>query len=255
VSEYVEVDGRPASAEQLKAAALDGYGHFTAMQVRDKRVRGLDLHLTRLDSANREMFGSGVDAEIVRRYIGHALGEVRDGSVRVYVRQPRDLPSLMVTVRPPAAMAAPPWRLMSVPYQRSVAHIKHLGDFGQRFYGRLAERAGFDEALLTGPGGVISEGSITNVGFFDGDTVIWPEAPCLAGITMQLVEAAFAGHGIRSSRREVRLADVAGFSGVFVTNARGIAPVGQVDDVLADVDAAMMKALTAAFESASWDVI
>jgi hypothetical protein len=54
----MEIDGLDASPEQLRAAALDSYGHFTAMQVRNRRVRGLDLHMARLDSANRELFGS-----------------------------------------------------------------------------------------------------------------------------------------------------------------------------------------------------
>ena len=53
----IEIDGLGASPEQLCAAALDSCGHFTAMQVRNRRVRGLDLHMARLDSANRELFG------------------------------------------------------------------------------------------------------------------------------------------------------------------------------------------------------
>jgi hypothetical protein len=36
-------------------------------------------------------------------------------------------------------------------------------------------QAGFDDALLTGPDGVISEGAITNIGFFDGNT--WHTIP------------------------------------------------------------------------------
>ena len=56
----------------------------------------------------------------------------------------------MVTVRPPAGMQATPWRLRTVPYQRPLAHIKHLADFGQSYFRRLALRDQFDEALLTG---------------------------------------------------------------------------------------------------------
>ncbi|WP_207939157.1 hypothetical protein [Actinomadura darangshiensis] len=45
----IEVDGRPATAEALAHPAIVNYGHFTAMQVRSGRVRGLAAHLRRLD--------------------------------------------------------------------------------------------------------------------------------------------------------------------------------------------------------------
>ncbi|MET9618809.1 aminotransferase class IV [Kitasatospora indigofera] len=46
---------------------------------------------------------------------------------------------------------------------------------------------GYGEAWLVGQGGVIAEGSITNVGFVEGDTVVWPDAPVLQGIAMQVL--------------------------------------------------------------------
>jgi len=252
----IEVDGATASAGQLRAAALAGYGHFTAMQVRDRRVRGLDLHLARLDGANREVFGAGLDAARVLDHIRHALGDdTRDASVRVYVRELRDRPSVMVTVRPPGGMPGAPWKLRSVPYQRSLAHIKHLGDFGQSYFRRLAVRSGYDEALLTGPGGVISEGSITNIGFADGVGIIWPAAPALQGITMQLLNLRLADYGLRPRSVPVRLSDVGSFAAVFVTNARGIAPAGQIDEQAVPVDPALMATLLRAYDSAGWDPI
>ena len=252
----VEIDGVTASPDQLRAAALGGYGHFTAMQVRGGRVRGFDRHLARLDAANREVFGAGIDAAAVRDYIRHALGDsIGDASVRVYVQEADGSPSTMVTARPPGGMPSTPWKLRAVPYQRSLAHIKHTGDFGQRYYQRVAHASGFDEALLTGPDAVISEGSITNVGFFSGTEVIWPAAPALAGITMQLLEPALAARGVPSRRAHVRLPDLASFTAVFVTNARGIAPVGQVGDLRLPVDAGFTGRLAEAYESVGWDSI
>src|SRR5258708_20584209 len=176
----IEIDGRDATADQLRAVALDAYGHFTAMQVRDRRARGLGLHLARLDAANSDLFGAGLAPALIRDRIRHALGgETRDASVRVYVRESPGGSSVMVTVRPPGGMPAAPWRLHAVPYQRPVAHIKHMGDFGQGYFRRLARRNGFDEALLTGPDAAISEGAITNIGFFAGNDVVWPAAPML----------------------------------------------------------------------------
>ena len=253
---HIEIDGRSATVAQLSATAPAGYGHFTAMQVRNGRVRGLGLHLARLDAANREMFGAGLDTVAVAGYIRQALGEqTRDASVRVYVYEAPDRPTVMVTVRPPGTMAPDVWRLQTVPYQRSLAHIKHLGDFGQGYYGRLAHRNGFDEALLTTPDGLICEGSITNIGFSDGTGVLWPDAPALAGITMQLVERALAERGVPSRRAPVHVSGLGSFAGAFVTNSHGIAPVGQVDDLILPVDGALMSAVTQAYESAGWDEI
>ena len=253
---HIEIDGRGATVEQLGAAAPAGYGHFTAMQVRNGRVRGLDLHLARLDAANREMFGAGLDTAAVRGYIGHALnGQANDASVRVYVYEAPDGPAVMVTVRPPGTMAPDVWRLRTVPYQRSLAHIKHIGDFGQGYFRRLVHSNGFDEALLTGPDGTICEGSITNIGFSDGTGVLWPDAPALAGITMQILERALAERGVRSRRAPVRVSDLGSFTGAFVTNSHGIAPVGQVNDLPLAGDDALMSAVTQAYESAAWDQI
>ena len=254
----VEIDGRTPSIERLRALMLASYGHLTAMQVRGRRVRGLELHLDRLSGANRELFGVDLDCDRVRDHIRHALaGLTPDASVRVLVQCPDEdqAPSVTVVVRPAGAMPGPAWRLQSVPYQRCVAHIKHIGDFGQSYYGRLAQRNGFDEALLTAPDGTISEGAVTNIGFFDGSAVVWPDAPVLQGVTLRLLEAALPGRGLPSGRGPVRLTDVDSFTGVFVTNCRGIAAVGQIDDHVLPVNTRLMTQLAETYESVPWDEI
>jgi branched-subunit amino acid aminotransferase/4-amino-4-deoxychorismate lyase len=249
---HIEIDGAAPTAEQLRERALDSYGHFTAMQVRAGRVRGLALHLARLDAANGELFGAGLDTARVRDHVRHALATAGtgDGSVRVNVYEG---PSVVVTVRPPGAAAAGPLRLRSVPYQRALAHLKRTADFGQAYYLRRVAREGYDEALLTGPGGVVSEGGVTNVGFLDGTGVLWPDAPVLAGITMQLLEPRLPGAGLPTRRGPVRLADLPSFAAAFVTNARGIAPVGSVDDVALPVDPGLMKTLAGVYAAVPWD--
>jgi branched-subunit amino acid aminotransferase/4-amino-4-deoxychorismate lyase len=253
---HIEIDGRDATVEQLRDASVAHYGHFTAMQVRDRRVRGLDLHLARLDAANQEVFGTGLDTAQVRQHARHALGETtRDASVRICVYEAPGGTATMVTVRPPGDMQPAVWRLQTVPYQRPLAHIKHLADFGQSYFQRLAHRNGFDEALLTGPGGAICEGSITNIAFFDGDGLVWPAAPALAGITMQILERTLPAHHVSSRRAPVHTSDLGSFTAAFVTNSHGIAPVGQIDDLILPVDGTLTRVLTEAYESAGWDPI
>ena len=253
---HVEIDGQDATVDQLRDASVAHYGHFTAMQVRGGQVRGLDLHLARLDAANREVFGTGLDTAQVRHHLRHALGEAtRDASVRISVYETPGGTATMVTVRPPAGMQSIPWRLQTVPYQRPLAHIKHLADFGQSYFRRLAHRNRFDEALLTGPGGAICEGSITNIGFSDGDGLVWPSAPALAGITMQILGRTLPAHRVSSRRAPVHIADLGSFTAAFVTNSHGIAPVGQIDDLILPVDGTVISMLTEAYESAGWDPI
>lgn len=250
--EIIEVNGEPATEAALRVPALNSYGHFTAMQVRGGRVRGRDLHLARLDSATRELFGAGLDGERVRELLRHALGDVSDASARVYVHWPEGDKDarVMVTVRPPQTKPDRPHGLMSVPYARPVPHIKHLGGFAQTHYLRAAGRAGFDEALLITPGGLVAEGAITNIAFWDGTSVVWPEAPSLLGITMALLEPR-----LPSVRRPVTRDDLPSYASAFVTNSQGIAPVDRIDDVRFTVDAELMGTVTAAFEAVEWDVL
>jgi branched-subunit amino acid aminotransferase/4-amino-4-deoxychorismate lyase len=253
---YIEINGGTPTTETLGAIALGGYGHFTAMQVRGGRVRGLELHLARLDSASRELFGPALDGGQVRDYIRHALdvSAMPDASVRVTVQRPgpAEPPWVTVTVRPPAASPSRPITMQSAPYQRSVAHIKHAHDFGQAYYDSLAERNGFDQALLTGPDGLISEGAIANIGFLDQTTVVWPAAAVLIGTTMQVVQARL---GYPHVCRPVRLADLGGFTSVFVTNSHGVAAVRLIDDRELPVDTEFIKLVTESYESAPWDEI
>ena len=253
----VEVNGQPATAENLQYPAQVNYGHVTVMQVRSGRVRGLELHLARLDAATRELFDADLDPDRVRDHLRHALADAPDASVRISVFWPESdrAPSVMVAVRPPVDPPSTPQSLKSVPYQRPVPHLKHAGTFGQLYYGRLAVRHGFDDALLTGPSGEISEAGISNVAFFDGTTVIWPAAPSLSGITMQLLEPRLASAGLATHRAPVLLADLPSFAGAFVSNSRGVAPVGRIDDTALPVDVDLIAKISDIYASVPWDEI
>jgi branched-subunit amino acid aminotransferase/4-amino-4-deoxychorismate lyase len=223
------------------------------MQVRARRTRGLALHLARLEAANRELFEAELDGNRVRELIRHALRDVKDASVRVYAFESDDEPTIMVTVKQPGGVSTPQ-RLQSVRYQRPDPHLKHLAT-GQGFYSRLARRNGFDDALLTTSDGVISESSIANIGFFDGSGVVWPAAPFLHGITMQLLERKLVELGVPVRRAPVRLHDIASFDGAFLSNARGVAAVSEVDGVSLPMQSRRMETIADAYASVPWDII
>ncbi|GAA0736327.1 aminotransferase class IV [Dactylosporangium roseum] len=248
----LEVDGREPKIEELYHPILVNYGHFTAMQVRGGRVQGLALHLDRLVAGTRELFAAELDPELVRDHLRHALRDVPDAAVRINVYRPGDL-MVLVAVRPPADPAPGPVSLRSVPYQRPAAHLKHLGSFGQLYHGHAAGRDGFDDALLTGPGGEIAESAVHNVAFFDGTGVTWPSTPHLPGIMMRLLRPRLAEAGLPDRSAPVRLADLAGYRAAFVTNSVGVVPVDRVDDVHLPLDRAFMARVEAAAAAIPWD--
>ncbi len=252
----IEIDGLPPTMDDLQRFALDNHGHFTSMQVRDGRVRGLALHLVRLDQGSRELFGVGLDGERVCDLARHALADdIRDASLRVIVFESAaegEL-SVMITLRPPGSMPARPQALRSVPYQRTLAHVKHIGGFGQWYHGHLARRDGFDDALFTDDEGAVSETSIANIGFAREGEIVWPSAPSLQGITMQLLDSRLAEAGIPTRRAPVRLSELPSYQAAFVTNARGIAPVARIDDHVLAGDDGVMATLDRLYGDATWD--
>src|SRR6266536_1843140 len=77
----------------------------------------------------------------------------------------------------------------------------------------------------------------------------------MQGITMQLLDLTLPGAGLPARRAVVHVPDIGSFSAVFVTNARGVAPVGRIDDHCLPRDAGLMRTLTELYESAPWDRI
>jgi branched-subunit amino acid aminotransferase/4-amino-4-deoxychorismate lyase len=250
--ERVEIEGHEPTPERLLAVTA-AYGHFTAMQVRGGRTRGLDLHVERLASSNREVFHADLDPERVRSLIRHALDDVRDASVRVYIHRGDDGPITMVTVRPPAEMASPQ-RLGSTAYIRPDPHIKHVHT-DQGIHREAAQRAGFDDAVLTTADGRISETTMANIGFFDERGVVWPDAAMLDGITKQLLERSAANAGITMRKRPVHIPEIDAMAGAFVSSARGIGLVSEIDDRDLETPPGRVDQLVEVYAAVPWDEI
>jgi branched-subunit amino acid aminotransferase/4-amino-4-deoxychorismate lyase len=248
----IEIDGEPPGAEEAWAT-VSSYGHFTALQVRDGKTRGLARHLRRLESATKETFGVPLDLDRVRALIRHALGTTKDGSVRVYVFEGSRDPRVVVTVKPPAQVESPQ-QLRSVPYRRPSPHIKHVTT-DQGFYRRRAQQQGADDALLTYADGTVCETTMANIGFLDASGVVWPEAEMLHGITMQLLEEVLPRRDVPMRRVPIRASGVSSFEGAFLSNARGIAAVSQIDGAELATPVDRLSDLLDAYASVPWDVI
>ena len=233
----MELNGAPATIDQIKALALTNYGHFTSMLVEDDRVRGLSLHMQRLAQDCRHLFNVELDTDRVRAYVRKALsGSAQPTVARVTVYDPElDLgtigtsadPSVLVTTRPAGHGEPKPWRLQTVSYRRDDPTVKHTGLFGAMLHRRSAQRAGFDDVLFMNPDGTVSEIATSNIGFLRDGQIIWPRSECLPGVTMRLLRQALDEPVITEP---LTPSDLHTMEAAFATNAAtGIRPVASVD--------------------------
>jgi branched-subunit amino acid aminotransferase/4-amino-4-deoxychorismate lyase len=248
---HVEANGQEADEETIALLDHEGWGHFTAMQVRDGCTRGLDLHFARLDAAHREIYGEPLDGELVRRRIRHALDGRSDASVRVYGYWA----GVIVTVRGPQDMQSRPHAMTAQHFRRPLARLKHVGSWGQGRFHELATAAGFDEGLFADETGRISEGNITTVGFWRDGCVTWPDAPKLEGIMMQVLRRELTARGVPQAERIVHVQDLASYDGMLLCNSRGWAPVGRVDETQIPQNGEFRDAISAAYEECPRDRI
>lgn len=256
-----ELNGSAASIDDLRTLALINYGHFTSMQVHDGCVRGLDLHLRRLDRSTRELFGHPLDVDATRGYMRRMVGDVAGPlslRINVFSRElDRDRlavpaqPDVLVTVSAARTLVPNPLRVRSVRYERESPHIKHVGTFGLFQQRRLAQAAGFDDALFVDATGAVSEGSIWNVGFFDGERVIWPDAPALDGTSMQLLKAGLRERGELTVTRRIELSEMASFRSAFFTNSScAVCAIPRIDSIDLAVDSDLLALLEGCMQQA-----
>ncbi|MGW6235290.1 aminotransferase class IV family protein [Streptomyces sp. NPDC055094] len=232
------LDGNLVSADDLLPLALTNLGHFTSMRVdADGSIRGLALHMDRLVKDCKAVWGADLDTGRIREYVRQGLdGQSAPCVVRVTVYDPKvdmghpadaDEPHVMVSVRGAGAMPPQPLRAMSIPYERDLPEVKHVGLFGVLHARRAAQLAGFDDALFVGRDGHVSEGGTWNVGFVDeSGTVVWPQAPVLPGVTMALLQQ-HAEHRIAT----VTVEQAKGMTAAFATNTSiGVRVITAIDE-------------------------
>jgi 4-amino-4-deoxychorismate lyase len=258
----LELNGRVPDLADTQRLVARNYGHFTSMQVRDGRVRGLALHLARLDDGNEDFFdGRGDVADEVRQreLIRHALGSTANASVRVsYVvsADEKDRPDVLVAVSDPApARPGPGLRAQTRAYAREWPTTKHSATMGLTYARRQARQDGFDDALFF-TDERISEGSTWNVAFWDGERVLWPEAPMLRGVTMVLLQVAMTMTGMPWGIRPVHRAELPDLLAAAAVNSICPAqPIASIDDVIFTDTAALTETLRTAWETVPWDEI
>lgn len=198
--------------------AFAGYAHFTAMQVRDHSVKGLDLHLSRLQTASNLLFSKQLPDSQVREYLRVATEAAPpDSSVTCFLSSrpgefmpagPKSALDVLIKVVDPAEPPTGPLAFDVVRHERHLPHIKHVGEVSKTLYLRRANSRGFDDAAFEDGAGRLSEATIWNLAFWDGESVIWPEADVLSGVTMQILVRQLEARGIPQQTRPVRESDL-----------------------------------------------
>ncbi|MFF5077318.1 aminotransferase class IV [Actinoplanes sp. NPDC000266] len=249
---YVEINGAPASLEAVHRAATWNYGHFSSMQVRRRAVAGLEFHLRRLRAASAVLFPGDTPPsdDTVVGLIEHALGERPDASVRVTVLPGLDV---MVSVSDPAPdTPRPPLRVRTAVYERDLPDLKHVATMGLTYHSLEARRAGFDDVLFLGADGAVREGSVWNVVFWNGERVVWPEAPMLAGVTTQVLRRGLEKLGVPSERRKI--SSLEGLRGAAAANSHCPAqPLASIDGRNLAERAPLTDLLWRAWRAVPWD--
>jgi len=262
-----EVDGKPVDPERAAALATLSYGHFTAMVVDDLRVQGLQLHLDRLVRDCTAVFGAALDPNRVREYLQQVAvrceqptmlrATVFDPAASVArpglgSDDPDAQPSVLITTRAVAPVVpSPGLRVRTTSYVRDLPAVKHLGTFGQLHQRRLAQLAGFDDALcLTGPepSALVCEGPTWNIAVLLGDELIWPDDRCLPGVTRALLRQLFQRAGLDWSSRPVSRAELPDIRAAFATSAGvGVRAIAEIDAVRLPGDPQLLEEIQAGY--------
>ncbi len=225
----MELNGKPASAADIAPLALYNYGNFTTMLVERTGTRGLGLHLDRLDHDARVLFGTGIDKPMVKEWMWQVVKKWRgDVVVRVTIfskamdfghpNEPSAL-DVLITKRPAPEKPASAISLKPVEFQRALPELKTVNIGAALYQRRVAQMAGFDDALFVQNDQAISEGPTWNIGFTKANQVILSKGPSLPGVSVALLQKALEEQGISVHKQVIHLSDLNTLDSAFIINA------------------------------------
>lgn len=222
------IDGRFVSGADLSALGATGYGALTSFRVEEGAVRGLDLHLERLSFSANILFGRDITASTILEQLNRSLDGRPEAWARISLfsdqitpRKPDVIvePRVLVNLSEPPAPIAHGQRVMPYRLERFLPEIKHSATMEVLYARRIARLAGFDDAVLVDRDGALTEGTLWNIGFVKGDTVVWPTGLMLSGVTRNLISQGLMQMGV--SQRDMRISQDAlgAFDAAFLCNS------------------------------------
>lgn len=143
--------------------------------------------------------------------------------------------------------------MAAVEHERPFPTIKHVGEASKTHYLRQAVRDGYDDAAFVDARGHISEATIWNLVFWDGDAVVWPRGAFLAGVTKSIVRRQLAGLNIPQREEAISLGRLSEMKGAAVMNSwtPGVPVIGIASTPISS-SSVFMDILRRAYEREPW---
>lgn len=223
-----QLNGRAVTLTDLPVLGSVQFGHFTSMQVRNNQVLGLKLHLQRLKESSERLFGCHLPEDKILECLRSILLNQEPCSIRINIftqafHEPvirEDDLHILITRSAPLAPVTKSIKVMTAHFERLLPEIKYAGIIsGILAFAKPVRAAGFDDVLYVDAHQNISEGSVWNIGFYDGSKIILPKTPALPGIAMQALTAQCKLSGVEVVHEIVNLSNINKFSGAFFTNS------------------------------------
>lgn len=224
----------------LDKGVLYGQGLFETLKVKDGMALNLEGHLSRLTASGAELglplaYGKDEMAEMVQQTVrrnGLNLGVVR---INATPGPQGGRPSLLIQTRPfpyqesDYSRGFRAWlsQYRRNPYSPLVRH-KTINYWENILARSEASQRGFDEAIFLNTQGYFAEGSVSNIFFVRGDTVVTPpvEAGLLGGMARASVLALCPGLGLRVQEKNFHPDEISSCQECFITNSLlGVMPV------------------------------
>jgi branched-subunit amino acid aminotransferase/4-amino-4-deoxychorismate lyase len=228
-TEQTLLNGKFIPSSEITKLAFSGFAHFTAIQVRNRKIKGLDLHLERLNKASLTLYNRSISDTLIRSYIRSAIKNAPlDHSITITIYSPKgeftvqsmDIePAVLIRISAPSNGPVGPLRLAAINHERPLAQIKHVGEIGKTYYLHQAVKQGFDDAIFVNKNGHVSEGSIWNLVFWDCESVIWPKANMLKGTMMGVVQRQLSLLNIPQREETITMSRLSSFQGAAVMNS------------------------------------
>jgi branched-subunit amino acid aminotransferase/4-amino-4-deoxychorismate lyase len=210
---------------------LLGAGLYETVRVSDGVALHGERHLARMTASAHALGLPAPERGAFARAIAAATGA--GAVVRVRLHAPEGEPELSAERR--AALAPEPLRATALGGWYAPGYLLREHKLTSHFHGvqgrRLAQAAGFDDALLVTHDGRVGEATNANVALLAGTVLVTPSVDgLLPGVCRAALLEAARGLGLQVESRPVALAEVMDAAGVLTTSSpRGLSEVVALD--------------------------
>jgi branched-chain amino acid aminotransferase len=251
-SSLASIDGEimPAADAMIPATdegLLRGDGVFEVIRVYAGRPFKLEEHFARLERSAHNL-RLPIDVEAVRADAHRLLAQAGPGPAHEALRIVLTRGGRRVLLTEPMIELPDRIKLATITYSptRVLDGVKSLSYASNMLSRRLAQEAGFDDALLVTPHGRVLEAPTSSIFWVNGDEILTPplDDHILASITRALV-LELSGAGERACTIE----DLHAADGAFMASTiREVHPIAAIDEHQYEADCPVITRLAAAVQ-------